>query len=243
MTGFKIRIEGEQYFMAKRIKKKPRQQARGTNWWLIGAIIFGGIVVVFALLYLALQEPEPSTLADYCRDNPASCIFRGSADAPVTIVEISDYGCSHCRDFNLETAGLLEDLYVTPGDVQWINLPFALNATTLPAAAAAMCANDQGQFDEFHHRLFELQGDPAIYKSEGLSQVAAELGLNQATFDSCIENGVYDNVIDSNIREASLAGVNATPTFFINDKKLGGNYPLTAFQSEITSALGTANAN
>jgi protein-disulfide isomerase len=229
--------------MAKRVRKKPRQQARQTNWWLIGAIIFGGIVVVFALLYLALQEPEPSTLADYCLENPANCILKGTADAPVTIVEISDYGCSHCRDFNLETAGLLEDLYVTPGDVQWINLPFALNATTFPAAAAAMCANDQGQFEGFHHRLFELQGNPAIYTSEGLSQLAADLGLDQAAFDSCVGNAVYDSVIDRNIREASLAGVNATPTFFVNGKKLGGNYPLTTFQSEITSALGAADAN
>ncbi len=120
--------------MAKRIKRKPRDQSRQTNWWLIGAIIFGGIVVIFALLFLALQEPEPPSLAQYCHDNPDNCIFKGSADAPVSIVEISDYGCSHCRDFNLETAGLIDDLYVNPGDVQWITLPFALNAGTLPAA-------------------------------------------------------------------------------------------------------------
>ena len=229
--------------MAKRVKRKSREQGRQTNWWLIGAIIFGGIIIIFALLYLALREPEPSTLAGYCRDNPDNCIFKGADDAPVTIVEISDYGCSHCRDFNLETAGLLEDLYVTPGEVRWITVPFALSATTFPAASAALCANDQGQFDEFHHRMFELQGDSAIYTPEGLSQVAADLGLDQAAFDSCVANAVYDSVVQDNIREASLDGVNATPTFFINDKKLGGNYPLTTFQSEITSALGAADAN
>lgn len=229
--------------MAKRVKRKPREQARQTNWWLIGAIIFGGVVIIFGLLFLALREPEPSTLTDYCLDKRDNCVFKGSADAPVTIVEISDYGCSHCRDFNLETAGLLEDLYVTPGDVQWITLPFAMNDRTFPAAAAAMCANDQGQFDAFHHRMFELQGNSAIYTPEGLSQVAADLGLDQAVFDSCVENAVYDNVIATNIREASLAHVNATPTFFINGKKLGGNHPLTTFQTEITSALGVADAN
>jgi len=228
--------------MAKRVTKKPREQARQTNWWLIGAF-FVGIVIVFALLYLALQEPEPTTLAGYCVDNPENCLFKGSADAPVTIVEVSDYGCSHCRDFNLETAGLLEDLYVTPGDVRWITLPFALSATTVPAVEGAMCANDQGQFSQFHRRMFELQGTPSLYTPEGLSQVAADLGLDQAEFDSCVANGVYNSVVEKNVREASLAGVNATPTFFINDKKLGGNYPLTAFQSEISSALGTANAN
>lgn len=229
--------------MAKRVKKKPREKARQTNWWLIGALVFAGVVIIFALLFLALQEPEPSTLTQYCLDNPANCIFKGPDDAPVTIVEVSDYGCSHCRDFNLETAGLLEDLYVKPGDVQWITLPFALNDRTFPAAAAAMCANDQGQFDQFHQRMFELQGNPAIYTPLGLSQVATDLGLNQPAFDDCVENAVYDNVIAGNIREASLANVNATPTFFINDKKLGGNFPLTTFQSEISNALGAADAN
>ena len=229
--------------MAKRLKRKPREQGRKTNYWLIGAIVFGGIVAIFALLYLALQEPEPSTLTQYCLDNPDSCIFKGSDDAPVKIVEISDYGCSHCRDFNLQTAGLLEDLFVTPGDVQWIVMPFALNAGTFPAASAAMCANDQGRFEEFHRNMFELQGNPAAYTPEGLSQLASSLGMDQAVFDSCVENAVYDSVIQKNIREASLAGVNATPSFFVNDRKLGGNLPLPAFQEEIASALGSADAN
>lgn len=233
--------------MAKRVKRTTRRagrdQGRQTNWWLVGGIVIAGVVAVFALLFLALQEPEPKTLTQYCLDNSDNCIFKGSADAPVSIVEISDYGCSHCRDFTLQTAGLLQDLYVTPGDVQWIILPFALNAGTFPAAAAAMCANDQGQFDAFHHRMFEIQGNPAAYTPEGLGQLASELGMDQAAFDSCVENAVYDNVIQKNIREASLAGVNATPTFFVNGKKLGGNYPLTTFQEEIASALGAADEN
>lgn len=227
--------------MAKRVKRRQREQARQTNWWLIGAIILGGIIVVFALLYLALKEPEPLTLTKYCLDNRANCIFKGPDNAPVSIVEISDYGCSHCRDFNLETAGLIEDLYVAPGDVQWIFMPFALNATTFPAAAAAMCANDQGRFDEFHHRMFELQGNPAIYTPEGLGQVAGEIGLDRNAFGACIQNGVYDRVIEENIREASLARVSATPSFFINDRKLSGNLPLPTFQSEIARAIGVAN--
>ena len=114
-------------------------------------------------------------------------------------------------------------------------------ASANPVAAAAMCANDQGQFDEFHYRMFEIQGNPAAYTPEGLGQIASDLGLDQAAFDSCVENAVYDNVVQENIREASLAGVNATPTFFVNGKKLGGNYPLTTFQEEIASALGAAN--
>ncbi len=233
--------------MAKRVKRKPRRanrdQGRATNWWLVGGIIVAGLVVIFGLLFLALQEPEPTTLTNHCLDNPDNCIFDGADDAPVRIVEISDYGCSHCRDFNLQTAGLLKDLYVNQGEVQWIVMPFALDARTFPAAAAAMCANDQGRFEEFHRRLFEIQGDPAALTTEGFSQLASELSLDQAAFNRCVEEGVYDNIIQENIREASLAGVNATPTFFVGGKKLPGNYPLTTFQEEIASAIGIADAN
>jgi protein-disulfide isomerase len=227
--------------MAKRVRKTRRDQTGNTSWWLIGALIFGGIIVVGALMFLALREPGVPSLADYCLHNRDACVFSGSAEAPVTIVEVSDYGCIHCRDFNLETAGLLKDLYVTPGDVRWITVPFALSATTLPAASAALCANDQGRFEEFHQRLFELQGTPELYTPEGLSQVAVDLGLDRAKFDSCIENAVHDNVVKADIQEANQAGVDATPTFFINDKELRGDYPLTAFQSEIAQALGAAN--
>jgi protein-disulfide isomerase len=205
--------------MAKRVKRKPREQARETNWWLIGGIIVVGVIVIFALLFLALQEPEATTLTQFCLDNPENCIFKGAADAPVSIVEVSDYGCSYCRDFNLETAGLLEDLYVTQGDV------------------------DQGRFDEFHRRMFEIQGRPTAFTSDGFNLISGELGLDHAAFSSCLENAVYDSVIQDNIREASLAGVNSTPTFFVNDKKFSGNHPLTTFQDEIASALGTADAN
>lgn len=227
--------------MAKRVKQKPREQGRSTNWWLIGGIIVIGVVVVFALLFLALREPEPPTLAQYCLDNPENCISKGAADAPVRIVEVSDYGCSHCRNFNLETAGLLEDLYVSTGEVQWIILPFALNTRTLPAATAAMCANEQEKFDEFHHEMFEIQGSPLALTPEGFSQAAAKLGLDQAAFDSCLADARYESLIQENIREASLAGVNATPTFFVNDRKLSGNYPLTAFQDEIARQQETTN--
>lgn len=233
--------------MAKRVKRKPRrvnrEQGRSTNWWLVGGIIVAGLVVIFGLLFSALQEPKPTTLTDHCLDNPDNCIFDGDADAPVRIVEISDYGCSHCRDFNLQTASLLKDLYVNQGEVQWIVMPFALSTLTLPAAGAAMCAADQGHFEDFHRGLFEIQGDPAALTAEGLGQLASELGLDQAAFNRCVADGVYDNIIQENVREASLAGVNATPTFFINDKKLSGNYPLTTFQEEIAGATGMADAN
>jgi protein-disulfide isomerase len=229
--------------MAKRqqtTRRPTRQPKRETNWMLIGGIVLAGVVVI-ALLALAIREPEVAGLADFCAENPENCIVNGADDAPVTIIEVSDYGCSHCRDFNLETAGLLEDLYVTPGDVRWITLPFALSTTTVPAASAAMCAEEQGLFPEFHRRMFENQ--PASLERDGYTAVAQSLGLDMTAFNSCVDSNRYESTVSANVRAANLAGVNATPTFFINGKKVEGHRPLPTFQQEISTAMEIANAN
>ena len=223
-------------------RARRQRQRRNTNWPVIGGVIALGIIILGVLLFLALQTPEAKTLADYCLENPAHCIAKGSPDAPVTIVEVSDYGCSHCRDFNLETAGLIEDLHVTPGEVQWVVLPFALSTGTLPAASASMCAADQGRFFEFHRRLFELQGAPSALTPAGFLQAADELGLDVASFDACLESGEHDAAVQENIREANALGVNSTPTFFINGEKLEGNRPLPVFQERIRNSIEAADA-
>lgn len=230
--------------MAKRqrtTRRPARQPKRETNWLLIGGIVLAGVAVI-ALLALALREPAAAAgLADFCAENPENCIVNGSDDAPVTIVEVSDYGCIHCRNFNLETAGLLEDLYVTPGDVRWITLPFALSTTTVPAASAALCAEEQGLFPEFHRRMFENQ--PASGVPADHTAVAQSVGLDMTAFNSCVDSNRYDSTVSANVRAANLAGVNATPTFFINGKMVEGNRPLPTFQQEINAAKETANAN
>jgi protein-disulfide isomerase len=168
---------------------------------------------------------------------------KGQDDAPVTIVEVSDYGCGHCRNFNLDTAGLVDDLLIAPGDVRYIIVPYALQSQTAPPAEAALCANEQDRFFDYHFRLFQLQGTPGLYESAGLLGVAAELGLDQDTFESCISTGKYASVVQSNIRAASQAGVNSTPTFFFNDEMFAGNRPLTFFQEQVSQLMDGADAN
>jgi protein-disulfide isomerase len=227
----------------KRTARRARREEKKTNWWLIGGIILIGIAGLAVLLVLSQQEAESQSLVDYCTDNPENCVTKGSPDAKVTILEVSDYGCSHCRDFNLQTAGLIEDRYVTPGEVQWIVFPFALSTQTVPAASAALCAGDQGRFFEFHRRMFDLQGSPQALTPDGYLQAARDLGLDADSFNSCLVDGVYDDVVQENIRAANAANVRATPTFFVNDKMLEGNHPLTDFQQEIASLISASDAN
>jgi protein-disulfide isomerase len=232
--------------MSKKMRSSRRarrqRQQRKTNWPVIGGAIAIAIIALGVLLFLALQTPETQSLADFCLENSDNCVAKGSSEAPVTIVEVSDYGCSHCRDFNLETAGLIEDLYITPGEVQWVVLPFASRSGTLPATTAAMCADDQGRFFDFHRRLFELQGEATALTPAGLLQVAGELGLDTDAFSACLESGEHDAAVQENIRAANSLGVNSTPNFFINGKKLEGNRPLTDFQQQISASIGSADA-
>ena len=144
----------------RRASRKAKQPQRETNWLLIGGIVAAVLVVggLFYLLFLSLQDQDipqrAQALTEYCQENPDNCMTKGSPEAPVTIVEVSDYGCGHCRNFNLDTAPLLEDLYVRSGQVQWVVLPYALSATTAPSAEASMCAAEHDAFFEFHNRMF-----------------------------------------------------------------------------------------
>lgn len=241
--------------MAKRARssrRARREESKGTNWLLIGGIVAVGLVGLFALLFVTLQEqdsPRPTEeilsqpLAEYCEENPGNCVTNGADDAPVTIVEVSDYGCGHCKNFNVETAGLLEDLYVTPGQVKWVILPYALGPQTAPAPAAAMCAGEQDRFFEYHRQLFEQQGSPQFMTAAGFQQAAEIAGLDSEAFNACFQEGKYNNTVQENVIAAAAVGVDSTPTFFINDVMLRGNQPLTAFQQQINAIIGVGDAN
>lgn len=228
-------------------RSRRRRDEGGTNWYVIGGVAAIGVIGLFALLFLTLQgqgvptpTPEPDlALIDYCEQNPENCITKGEADAPVTVVEVSDYGCSHCRNFNLEgTAEVLDEQYVDTGQVQWIALPYALGEQTAPTAAAAMCAAEQDAFWEFHTAMFELQTTEIALTEEAFVQAADELGLDMDTFESCLDAGEYVPVVQNNIQAASRAGVSATPTFFVNGTMVEGNRPLADFQQILDGLLG-----
>jgi len=229
--------------MSKRAKH--RHSARNqTNWMLIVGLVVGGIVIFAGLIYLAFREPARLSLLAYCNNNPENCIVLGNGDADVTVVEVSDYGCSHCRDFNLETSPLLQEQYVDSNQVKWIVVPFALqsqNGTfpTMPSSIAAMCANEQGAFGDYHEALFELQSTPLFNTEEGFMQVAAGLGLDTEAFSSCLNNNTYADRVLENITTAQQAGVNSTPSFFIGGDLLAGNQPLSVFQQRLDSLLNS----
>jgi protein-disulfide isomerase len=227
--------------MTKRARSR-RSTRKQTNWTLIGGIVAGGVILFIGLIYLAFREPTRLSLLGFCNNNPENCIVIGNEDAEVAVVEVSDYGCSHCRDFNLETSPILEEQYLNTDQVKWFVVPFALQGQTgafptMPSTLAAMCANEQGAFADYHEALFELQSTPLFNTEEGFMQVATGLDLDTEAFSSCLNNNSYADIVLENITMAQQAGINSTPSFFIDGNLLSGNQPLAVFQQRLDSLL------
>lgn len=158
----------------------------------------------------------------------------GPADAPITIVEFSDFQCPFCREWQQNTYQPLLAAY--PGKIRLVYRDFPLtqiHPNALPAAEAAQCANEQGAFWPFHDKLFSSEnlGDD-VYK-----QYAQQLSLDMTKFDTCLANHTYDKYIQANSDFAVKTGVNSTPTFFINGLAVVGAQPLAAFTQVIDKEL------
>lgn len=230
--------------MAKKASKKRRvqPQQKQTNWALIGGVVAIGVIGLFILLFLSLQGPTASellNLEEYCRDNPDSCVFDGAEDAPVTIVEISDYGCTHCRTFYMETEPLLKETYVETGDVRVIVVPFALSTATVPAANGGLCAAEQDLFLEYSRAMFQQYEAEDARQRDGIVRAGQQAGLDIEQFTECLNQSRYNNVLQQNIQAVGEAGVSSTPNFFINGEHVKGAQPFTAFQQQIEALLNS----
>lgn len=157
----------------------------------------------------------------------------GPEDAPVTVMEFSDFNCSHCRDFNQEQLESLLKEYVATGKVRYV-VHFYSFSQSMELAEAAMCAAEQGKYFAFEHALFKAvtAGKPNV---DGVAQTARVPDLAQ--FKSCHQEHRYLNTLQNDaIPAAEQLGVRATPTFIINGQKVEGNNP-TQIRQLIEAAL------
>jgi len=162
-------------------------------------------------------------------DDPAL----GPQDAPVTIVEFSDFNCPYCRRFHIETFEPLMAAY--PDQIRFVYRDFPItSAESIVAAQAANCAGKQGAYWEFHNEL--LAGDLGL-GAEAYSAYAQRLSLDPETLAACIAGGEEQAEVESDARAAAALGVSGTPTFFINGIPLVGAQPLTQFRSVIDGEL------
>jgi len=159
----------------------------------------------------------------------------GPENAPITVIEFSDYECPYCRAWYTDTYTQLMSAY--PGKIRFVYRDFplsGLHANASPAAEAADCAGEQGKYWPFHDKLFGggLALGPATYLN-----YATDLGLDTAKFKNCIDTNKYQDTVEANYTFAYNLGIQSTPTFFINGLAVVGARPFSVFKQIIDQEL------
>lgn len=165
----------------------------------------------------------------------------GSPDAPIRVVEFSDFGCGYCRKFHLETYPTLHEEYVETGKVRWTYIPFVLGIfpNGVEAARAGECAIDQGRFPPIRDRFFEDQ-DAWQETDDPLGvfvRLAREEGLDAERFRSCLEERQPEERVRRNIQLGQRVGVRGTPTFLVEGHPLQGALPVDVFRQVFERVL------
>lgn len=158
----------------------------------------------------------------------------GPSDAPITIVEFSDYQCPYCQSWYQQTYDQLMANY--PDKILFVyrDLPLPGHPESLPAAEAANCAGEQGAYWKFHDDLFS--GQYSLGRA-AYEQYASDLGLDTATFSACLDDHRYQDEVKADYSDAVRIGLSGTPSFVINGRILVGAQPFEQFKAIIDADL------
>jgi predicted DsbA family dithiol-disulfide isomerase len=161
----------------------------------------------------------------------------GAKNAPITFVEFSDYQCPFCGRSQATVAEVLEKY---GGRIHHVFMDFpiaSIHPFAKPAAVASRCAEEQGKYDEYHRLLFDRQRE---LSTDNFKRWAADLKMDAAKFDACLESGKFDSLIEESIRVGERVGVSGTPGFFVNGIPIHGAQPFTVFEKTIDEELTRA---
>jgi protein-disulfide isomerase len=202
-----------------------RKRQRQIIWAVAGTVVVA-VIAVLVLITLSGGGGDESVEVEPLRDDVETGVteegypYRGPSDAPVTVIEYSDYNCPICGNYALESVPLVDDELVATGQVKYVVYPYALWEGSVPVVEAAVCAREQGKFWDFHHRVFANQGRYSTRQppSRGMLRGWAEAsGLNVDEFQSCLDEGRADTVLAATQKAKDELGVDSTPTFFVNE--------------------------
>lgn len=165
----------------------------------------------------------------------------GDSNAPITIFEWSDFECPFCKRFADDAYVQIKSQYVDTGKVKIVfkHFPLSFHANAQKAAEASACAQDQGKFWEYHDKLFVNQNALTV---ASLKTYAADLGLDTATFNSCLDSGAKAQMVQQDMVQGQTFGVTGTPGFFIQGKTgtvISGAQPFESFRQVIDSELSS----
>jgi len=224
------------------VGKRAKRRQNVTLLWVIGGVVAAAAIAVALVSVNAsasttaasVATPSPPAPLDAC--GAATC---GQANAPVTIDVYADFQCPYCAQFE-PALQQLKAPYIDTGKVRlaYHSFPF-IGPESETAAQAADCAADQNQFWRFAHDLFTHQGteNSGVFTAANLKIMAASLGLNTASFNSCLDSNKYAAAVESDYAQGQRLGVQSTPTFFVNGQRHEGGVPYQQLSALIDAAL------
>jgi protein-disulfide isomerase len=231
----------------------PSRWERFSPFAIPVSVLVAGVMISVSILYVGgdgggqraaigdiADLGEPSAIQEDLGDEDP---FIGDPDAPVTIVEFSDFQCPFCRRYFMDTYPQLKSEYIDTGKVKLVfrDFPLQFHDAARPSALAAECADEQGKFWEYHDAMFfeqNKQGSGTIsYGAAELKQWARQVGLNGGQFDQCLDSEKYGDEVDADFEAGKSAGVSGTPSFFVNGKILVGAQPFSTFPQAIEAEL------
>ena len=159
----------------------------------------------------------------------------GPADAPITIIEFSDYQCPYCQKWESQVFQRLLDDYPTQVRIVYRDFPLnSIHPEAAPSANAANCAGEQDAYWGFHDKLFSYELDLG---KDAYLQYARELNLDMTAFSACLESDRYAAEVTADLEYAVSLGVQSTPTFFINGLYMVGAQSYDTFKKLIDQEL------
>ena len=188
------------------------------------------ITVDLKKMEAANQPLAPEVAASIAKGNGPSF---GPADAKVTVVEFSDFQCPYCSRA-ATVVDQVKEKYGTRVHFVFRQFPLPMHENARGAAEAALAANAQGKFWEFHDKLFANQGK---LTREGLEGFAKEAGLNVADFKKALDGKTFAADVDSDVKLGESVSVNGTPTMFINGARVANPTSFEAIAAQIDGAL------
>jgi protein-disulfide isomerase len=239
--------------MTEKVHRSAKQARSGGGRRLsnlgVAAFVIAGILLLVSLGACSGNdgsETEPEHTGPETGITEDGFPYQGSPDAPVKVIEYSDYLCGHCKGFALEKEPLIEKEYVAAGKVQYIYHYYALGQAQVLLGEAAHCAADQGRFWEYHATMFENQSRfVSVETMEDLQVLLADFaeqaGLDVSEFKECWNSHQHQQTIIDAVLAAREEGVGGTPTISVQDELIVGNQPYEVFQKAIEAALAKAD--
>ena len=237
-----------------------RKEQRG-RWIGIGLITVGALLVAFLIIWPNVKPISGITTIDPFPRPQASANSMGDPNAPVTIVEYSDFQCPFCKNFYIDTEPKLVENYIATGKVyftyrstgNWVSENIGGGLTeSEDAAKAAYCAGDQNMYWEMHDMIFAnvLGEDVGSFTDRRLGAIAEKAGLDMNQFNDCYSSDKFTDAVFQDGKDALLAGVQGTPSFVLTytdasgkevSELIEGAQPFSVFQEKIDAALAVVS--